>query len=34
MDGNGVENTRRHRQSKRLALSAGVASDTAPGSKQ
>lgn len=31
----GVENTRRrHRQSKRLALPADIASDTAPGSKQ
>jgi hypothetical protein len=34
LDGNGVENTRRHRQSKRLALPAGIPSDTAPGSKQ
>jgi hypothetical protein len=34
LDGNGVENTRRHRQSKRLALPAGIPSDTAPSSKQ
>jgi hypothetical protein len=34
LDGNGVDNTRRHRQSKRLALPAGIPSDTAPGSKQ
>jgi hypothetical protein len=34
LDGNGVENTRRHRQSKRLARPAGIPSDTALGSKQ
>ena len=32
LDGNGVENTRRHRQSKRLARPAGIPSDTALGS--